>query len=41
VCDFQVGDEVTVFYDGLIRETSPASPQKVYSVMLRTPVARG
>ncbi len=40
VTHFSVGDEVVVYYDGLIAETSPAQISTVYAITLRTPADR-
>ncbi|MBQ3552913.1 MAG: hypothetical protein IJA35_07215 [Clostridia bacterium] len=35
--NFFVGDEVVVYYDGLIRETDPPSVNRVHAIILKTP----
>ena len=40
VTHFSVGDEVVVYYDGVIAETSPAQISTVYAITLRTPADR-
>lgn len=37
---FSVGDEVCVYYDGTILETSPGQLDTVYAILLRTPADR-
>lgn len=34
---FQKGDQVVVYYDGMIQESYPARVNKVYAITLRTP----
>ena len=36
----QVGDEVTVYYDGNIAESYPMQINKVYAVLLKEPADR-
>ena len=36
--DFNIGDEVVVYYDGNIAETTPLEIGKVYAITLKTPV---
>lgn len=38
---FNIGDEVVVYYDGMIMETSPGQVNTVYAILLRTPADRG
>ena len=37
----QVGDEVTVYYDGNIAESYPMQINKVYAILLKEPADRG
>lgn len=37
---FSVGDEVTVYYDGKYKETSPVELTKVFAITLDTPADR-
>lgn len=37
---FSVGDEVYVYYDGMILETAPGQVNNVYAILLRTPADR-
>ena len=37
---FTLGDEVVVYFDGLIAESSPMQISRVYAITLRTPADR-
>ena len=37
---FTIGDEVVVYFDGLIAESSPMQISRVYAIILRTPADR-
>ena len=37
---FNIGDEVVVYYDGIIAETYPGQINTVYAITLRTPADR-
>ncbi|MDD6679511.1 MAG: hypothetical protein PUF71_09075 [Firmicutes bacterium] len=37
---FSIGDQVVVYYDGMILETSPGQVNTVYAILLRTPADR-
>jgi len=37
---FSIGDEVVVYYDGMIMETYPGQVNTVYAILLRTPADR-
>ena len=37
---FTIGDEVVVYFDGLIAESSPMQISRVYAITLRTPADR-
>ena len=37
---FTIGDEVVVYFDGLIAESSPMQINRVYAITLRTPADR-
>ena len=37
---FSIGDEVTVYFDGMIAESSPMQISTVYAITLRTPADR-
>ena len=38
--NFEVGDEIAVYYDGNITDGDPAKAEKVYAITLRTPESR-
>ena len=38
---FNIGDEVVIYYDGNVAESYPMQINKVYAIILRTPVDRG
>ena len=35
--NFNVGDEVVVYYDGMVAESYPMQINKVYAITLKTP----
>lgn len=35
--DFRVGDEIVVYFDGMVAESSPMQINKVYAITLKTP----
>ena len=37
---FSIGDEVTVYFDGMVAESSPMQISTVYAITLRTPADR-
>ena len=37
---FNIGDEVVVYYDGMIMDSSPGQVGTVYAILLRTPADR-
>lgn len=37
---FSIGDEVVVYYDGMIAESYPMQINKVYAITLKTPADR-
>ena len=38
--DFRIGDEVVVYFDGMVAETYPMQINGVYAIMLKTPADR-
>jgi len=38
---FDIGDEIAIFYDGVITDNSPGTVETVYAIILRTPANRG
>lgn len=39
--DFEVGDEIVIYYDGNISNGTPAKAEKVYAITIITPQNRG